>query len=128
MRAEPPPGPVALTKLSGSAHAAVIRRRHRDRMTSTAQAARRRRAQRIAQLRGRVVATVAATFALALGAVAFDGSMGATTASTPATTSEQSTSTTTGTSTADDTSAFAEHTTPDTGTPADGDVLTTQQS
>jgi hypothetical protein len=45
------------------------------------------RAARIAQLRRRVAATAVATFALAVGAVAHDGSMGRTPASaaTPAT-------------------------------------------
>jgi hypothetical protein len=46
------------------------------------------RAARIAQLRRRVAATAVVTFALAVGAVAYDGSMGQTPASaaTPATT------------------------------------------
>jgi hypothetical protein len=66
------------------------------------------RARRIATLRRRVVAATLATFVLAWGVVAFDGSMGAET-------SVASTSATTAT---------------DTETPPadDGSVLTTQQS
>ena len=55
------------------------------------------RARRIRQLRQRIVASVLATFVLAWGVVAFDGSMGAettTVASTATTTSATTTSST----------------------------------
>jgi hypothetical protein len=78
------------------------------------------RARRISTLRRRIVASVVATFVLAWGVVAFDGSMGAettTVASTATTTSETTTSATDATtassddSTSDDDSSSAAMTT-----------------
>ena len=80
------------------------------------------RARRIRQLRRRIVASLLATFVLAWGVVAFNGSMGAettTVASTAATTSAATTSSSTDTtgSSSDDTSSSD-----------DGSTLSTSQS
>jgi hypothetical protein len=56
-----------------------------DQKRALAQAARRERAARLRRLRRRVAATALSTLALAIGVVAYDGSMGTTTA-TPAVT------------------------------------------
>ena len=53
------------------------------------------RRRRIATLRRRIVAVTLATFALAWGAVVWDGSMGATTVAQTTTSSDSTTSTTT---------------------------------
>lgn len=52
-----------------------------DERRAAAQAARLGRARRVARLRRGVAATALATFALAFGVIAYDGSMGSTTAS-----------------------------------------------
>lgn len=74
-----------------------------------AQDARRKRAARIGQMRRRAVATAVATLALAVGAVAYDGSMDETAATT-------ATAATAATAVAQDT------------TTSDDDVVTTRQS
>ena len=85
------------------------------------------RARRIRQLRRRIVASLLATFVLAWGVVAFNGSMGAETtkvASTATTTSETTTSSSTdatGSSSGDTTSS-------DTSSSDDGSTLSTSQS
>ena len=73
------------------------------------------RARRIRSLRQRIVASILATFVLAWGVVAFDGSMGAesTTVASTGTTSERPQTTTTSTDTSSD---------------DDGPTLTTAQS
>jgi hypothetical protein len=77
------------------------------------------RAARIAQLRRRVLATALATFALAVGAVAYDGSTGETAASTaPTAVVHASTADTTAPS---DTTAASDATAAD-------DVVSTRQS
>ena len=70
------------------------------------------RARRVSALRRRIVASVLATFVLAWGVVAFDGSMGAETTSVASTRTTRTTATTTSTDSASD----------------DGSTLTTQQS
>jgi hypothetical protein len=81
------------------------------------------RARRIRLLRQRIVASVLATFVLAWGVVAFDGSMGAETA----TVASASASTTTTTTTAETTTSSSDT---DTATADDDDsaAMTTSQS
>jgi hypothetical protein len=78
------------------------------------------RARRISTLRRRIVASVLATFALAWGVVAFDGSMGAETTTVAST---GSTSTATDPSTSTDTATSASSSSSD-----DGSTMSTQQS
>ena len=87
------------------------------------------RARRISTLRRRIVASLLATFVLAWGVVAFNGSMGAettTVASTATTTSETTTSSSTDatTSSSDDTSSSDS----DTSSSDDSSTMTTSQS
>ena len=79
------------------------------------------RARRIRSLRQRVVASILATFVLAWGVVAFDGSMGAE-ATTVASTGATATTTT---STDDD---VDRHDSDDTTSSDDGSTLTTRPS
>ena len=74
------------------------------------------RARRISTLRRRIVASVVATFVLAWGVVAFDGSMGAETATVASTGSSTAT---TDTTTSTDTSSSSQD---------DGSTMTTSQS
>ena len=87
------------------------------------------RARRIRQLRQRIVVSLLATFVLAWGVVAFDGSMGAeatTVASSATTTSETTTSSSTDatTSSSDDTRSSDS----DTSSSDDSSTMTTSQS
>ena len=84
--------------------------------------ARRRRAARVAQLRHRVVATALATFALAVGVVAYDGSTGATSSTPTSVVADSSVSTDTTDATTADATAVDRPRRPT------GDVVTTQQS
>jgi hypothetical protein len=70
-----------------------------------AQAKLRARAARIARLRKRVIAASLATFVLAFGAIAYDGSMGTTSASTGTQTTASATSSGTSATTADSTTS-----------------------
>jgi hypothetical protein len=78
------------------------------------------RARRVRSLRQRVVASILATFVLAWGVVAFDGSMGA----------ESTTVASTGTSTTSTDSTSSTATSSDTGSSSsdDGSTLSTSQS
>ena len=95
----------------------------------------RARAERIARLRRRVAAVALATFAVAFGAIAYDGSMG-TTASSSASEQAAVTSTTTSssaaTTTTDDSTSADDSTSTDDSTTTSSDdsssTVTTQQS
>jgi hypothetical protein len=78
------------------------------------------RARHVATLRRRIVASILATFVLAWGVVAFDGSMGA------ESTSVASTGTTT--SAADSTTSTDTHSDDSSSSRDDGSTMTTQQS
>jgi hypothetical protein len=81
------------------------------------------RARRVAQLRRRVVATALASFALAWGAIAYQGSLG--TASTTAATQSTSASTTQSDSDSSTTQSDSGTSTTQSDTPS---AVTTQQS
>jgi hypothetical protein len=93
-----------------------------DEKRALAAESRRRRAARIAELRFRVVATALATFALAVGVVAYDGSMGQ---ATPGS-SSATTALVTDTPSSTDTSSSTDTASGDTS--AGADVVTTHQS
>ena len=76
------------------------------------------RARRISILRRRVVASVLATFVLAWGVVAFDGSMGA----------ETTTVASTGSATTDTTASAPDDTSTSSSSSDDGSTLSTSQS
>ena len=82
------------------------------------------RARRISVIRRRVVAITLATFALAWGAIAWDGSMGAQSAST-ATAQVATTASATGTTTSSDDTTASSGTSSSSGS---GSTLTTSQS
>jgi cytoskeletal protein RodZ len=79
------------------------------------------RARRIGLIRRRVVAAVLATFVLAWGAIAWDGSMGTTTTA-------QVTTTTTSTSSSDDSTSTGDTTSSDDSASSSAPSMTTGQS